>query len=65
MLMYVGVGWADVRRSYDDGPELSPPVGATKGASPEPMTVHDGDVHTCGVETQSSTSVICGLLCRP
>jgi hypothetical protein len=42
MLTCVGSGYADVRQSYGDRPELSPPVRAAKGALPKPIVIHDG-----------------------
>jgi hypothetical protein len=65
MLTYVGVGHANVHKSYGDETELSPPVGARVGALPEPAVIHDGAAHARGAETQLPTSVTHYLLCEP
>jgi hypothetical protein len=49
MLTYIGVGLADVRKSYGDRPELSPSVGAADGALSKSEEV--GAAHTRKDET--------------
>jgi hypothetical protein len=54
-----------VRKSYDDGPELSPPVGAEEGTSLEPMAAHDDVAHARDAKAQLFASVTYDLLCEP
>jgi hypothetical protein len=65
MLTYIGVGLADVHRSYSDIPELSSSVGAVKCALPKKAPVHDGVAHTHVAETQLSALVTRDLLDDP
>jgi hypothetical protein len=56
-------GYADVCRSYGDRPELSPSVGATKGALPKLAVAHNGAAHARGTEAQPPALVTHNLLC--
>lgn len=40
-----GVGYAYMRRSYDDRPELSSSICAVEGALPKSAIVHDSTAH--------------------
>jgi hypothetical protein len=42
MLTCVGASYDDMRRSYDDRPEMSTLISAIMGALPKPVVVHDG-----------------------
>jgi hypothetical protein len=59
------VSYADVRRNYDYRTELLPLLSTAEDALPEPVVVHVGAAHACGVETRLPASVTHGLLCRP
>jgi hypothetical protein len=65
MLTYIGVGLADVQRSYSDIPELSSSDGAVKCALPKQASVHDDIAHTHVAETQLSALVTRDLLDDP